>query len=66
MAAQSQRDTIKFKKSTTKKNLAKRIVEALEAPPERNGRPQQAWTYDSKTPHLAICVWSSGNRIWYW
>jgi integrase len=60
-------DTLKFKRKPAKLSLTKRAVEALPVPPlAANGKPGQEWTYDSNTPHLAVCVFSSGARTWYW
>lgn len=59
-------ETIKFRRKLTYRSLTKRVVSALEAPCEVGGKPQQTWTYDAKTPRLAICVWSSGSKVWYW
>jgi integrase len=64
--SEPRRETIKFKRQTVKAKLTKRTVEALEPPPEVDGRPAQAWTYDSTTPRLAVCVWSTGAKSWYW
>ena len=60
------RETLPFKRKPKKIRLGKRAVEALPTPPEVGGKPVQAWTYDSETPRLAICVWSTGARTWYW
>jgi integrase len=65
-ASESAPDTIKFKKRPTKAKLTKRTVEALAPPAEIDGKPAQTWTYDSQTPRLAICTWSSGAKVWYW
>jgi integrase len=65
-------ETIKFKRLPEKRRLNKRTIEALAAPPFLPGRdgkkpkPGQAWIYDDETPRLAICVWSTGVRTWYW
>ncbi|MFH1918738.1 MAG: Arm DNA-binding domain-containing protein, partial [Planctomycetota bacterium] len=58
--------TIRFKRQTIKRRLGKRIVEALTPPPEANGKPTRGWVYDTQTARLAVCVWSSGARVWYW
>src|SRR5262249_13566304 len=58
--------TLKFKQRPAKQRLNKRTVEALKTPPENNGRPAQTWIYDSITARLAICVWSTGAKTWYW
>ena len=59
--------TVKIKRQPAKKPLNKRTVEALAKPgPGPDGRPSRTWTYDGKTPRLAICVWSSGAKTWYW
>ena len=59
-------ETIKFKRRVAKARLNKRTVETLPPPPESKGRPSQQWTYDTETPRLAICTWSSGAKSWYW
>jgi len=60
-------ETIKFKKRPEKRRLNKRTIEALKPPPAPEGaKPTQAWIYDQDTPRLAICVWSTGVRTWYW
>ena len=59
-------ETLKFKRQPQKKRLNKRTVEALKMPPEANGRPAQAWTYDTEISRLAICTWSTGAKAWYW
>lgn len=58
--------TIKFKKQTDKRPLTKMTIERLKPPPLRNGKPTQEWIYDSRTPRLAICNWSTGSKVWYW
>jgi integrase len=57
---------VKFRSKPTKKNLTKRTILALEPPGQVNGKMVQSWVYDSKTPRLAICCWSSGSKVWYW
>ena len=59
-------DTIKFKRKPVKRKLTKRAVESLAAPAPVDGKPQQSWIYDTATPRLAVCTWSSGARSWYW
>lgn len=49
-----------------KHRLNKRTIEGFELPPEKNGRTGQAWFYDESTARLAVCVWSTGKRVWYW
>jgi integrase len=59
--------TIKFKRKSDRKRLNKRTLEALPLPPEgADGKPGRLWIYDLATPRLAICVWSTGSRTWYW
>ena len=57
---------LKFKKRPTKRSLNKRTLDSLQPPTEQNDKPTQSWVYDSQTPRLAVCVWSSGSRVWYW
>jgi integrase len=59
-------DVLKFKRQPTKRNLNKRTVASLTPPGEVHGKPAQEWIYDSETPRLAICCWSSGAKVWYW
>jgi integrase len=66
MGPESRQATLKFKKKPEKARLNKRTIEGLTPPASVGGKPQQAWTYDSETPRLAICTWSSGARTWYW
>ncbi len=48
-----------------KLRLNKKTVHALPVPSD-SGRPTQSWYYDTITPHLCLCVWSTGRRVWYW
>lgn len=67
MTAEPARETIKFKKRTSKKRLNKRTIDALKSPAEKpNGKPAQEWHYDQTTARLSICVWSTGAKTWYW
>jgi integrase len=60
-------EVIKYRKRPERKKLNKRTVESLTLPPpESDGKPGRAWTYDTATPRLAICAWSSGGKTWYW
>jgi integrase len=60
-------ETIKFKRKPEKKRLNRRTLESLPVPaPRADGKPGRAWTYDTATPRLAICTWSTGARTWYW
>lgn len=65
--SEPERETLKFKKRTSKRRLSKRTVDALKPPaPKANGKPSQEWHYDETTARLAICVWSTGAKTWYW
>jgi integrase len=66
-ANEAQRETIKLKRRAEKKSLTKRTIEALPVPAtEANGKAGMAWTYDIVTPRLAVCVYSTGARTWFW
>ena len=62
MSTEPKRETLKFKRQSKKVKLTKRTVEALKPPVETDGRPAHAWTYDSETPRLAICVWEEARQ----
>jgi integrase len=67
MSAEPAREILKFKRQTSKKRLNKRVVDGLKLPPHKpNGKPAQEWHYDQTTARLAICVWSTGAKTWYW
>ncbi len=67
MSSEPQPETINFRNKPVKKRLNKRTLDTLETPPlNANGKPAQLWIYDSVTPRLAVCVWSTGARTWYW
>ena len=60
------KSVLKLKREPVKRKLTKRLIEALKPPAEVDGRPRQDWIYDTLTPHLTICHWSSGSVKWYW
>lgn len=61
MAANPERETLKFKRKPARKRLNIKTVEAIKPP--SSGK---LWIYDSQTPRLAICVTASGNKSWFW
>ena len=67
MTAEPARDILKFKRETSKRRLNKRAVASMKPPAEKpNGKTDQEWHYDTITARLAICVWSTGAKVWYW
>jgi integrase len=67
MSAEPNPETIKLKRKPVRARLTKRTLEALAVPAAaEDGKPGQAWTYDTTTPRLAVCTWSTGARTWYW
>src|SRR6516225_12499933 len=49
------------KRAAQKAKLGKRVLDALIAPAEG-----VFWTNDTVTPHLAVGVWPSGGKVFYW